>query len=45
MKQVSIVTYAQVFSGIGFFVVGCLPLVLLIKRSKSAEKIDLNAAH
>jgi len=45
MKQVSIITYAQVFSGLGFFFIACLPLVLLIKRAKTAEKIDLNAAH
>jgi DHA2 family multidrug resistance protein len=30
---------------IGLFFVVCLPLVLLIKRAKTSEKIDLNAAH
>jgi DHA2 family multidrug resistance protein len=45
MKQVSIITYSQVFAMIGLFFVVCLPLVLLIKRAKTAEKIDLNAAH
>ena len=45
MKQVSIITYAQVFSGLGFFFMACLPLVLLIKRTKAGGKVDLNAAH
>ena len=45
MKQVSIITYSQVFTMIGLFFVVCLPLVLLIKRANSSEKIDLNAAH
>ena len=45
MKQVSIITYSQVFSMIGLFFVVCLPLVLFIKRANTAEKIDLNAAH
>jgi DHA2 family multidrug resistance protein len=45
MKQVSIITYSQVFSAIGFFFIGCLPLIFLIKRSKAGGKIDLNAAH
>jgi DHA2 family multidrug resistance protein len=45
MKQVSIITYAQVFSALGIFFVACLPLIFLIKRSKPGEKMDLNAAH
>ena len=45
MKQVSIITYAQVFTGLGFFFLACLPLVLLIKRNKPGAKMDLNAAH
>ncbi|MCC3154111.1 DHA2 family efflux MFS transporter permease subunit [Hymenobacter sp. BT770] len=45
MKQVSIITYAQVFSGLGFFFLGCLPLVFLIKRNKPGALVDLNAAH
>ena len=45
MKQVSIITYAQIFSMLGFFFLACLPLVLLIKRARGGEKIDLNAAH
>ncbi|MDB5235786.1 MAG: transporter, partial [Hymenobacter sp.] len=43
MKQVSIITYTQVFSMIGLFFVVCLPMVLLIKRVKVIGKIDLNA--
>ncbi|MCB2378668.1 DHA2 family efflux MFS transporter permease subunit [Hymenobacter sp. BT635] len=45
MKQVSIITYSQVFSMIGLFFVVCLPLIFLIKRAKGGEAIDLNAAH
>ena len=44
MKQVSIITYAQVFTMIGLFFVVCLPLVLLIKRVKvTGKKISLDA--
>ena len=32
MKQVSIITYSQVFTGLGLFFLACVPLVLLIKR-------------
>jgi len=45
MKQVSIITYSQVFTSIGIFFIACLPLVLLIKRNKPGLAIDLNAAH
>ncbi|GAB3331913.1 DHA2 family efflux MFS transporter permease subunit [Hymenobacter humi] len=43
MKQVSIITYSQVFSMLGFFFLACLPLVLLIKRVKVTGKISLDA--
>jgi DHA2 family multidrug resistance protein len=43
MKQVSIITYAQVFSGLGFFFIACLPLVLFIKRVKVTGKISMDA--
>jgi DHA2 family multidrug resistance protein len=43
MKQVSIITYAQVFSGLGLFFLACLPLVLLIKRVKVTGKISMDA--
>ncbi|WP_035565025.1 DHA2 family efflux MFS transporter permease subunit [Hymenobacter sp. IS2118] len=43
MKQVSIITYAQVFSALGLFFIACLPLVFLIKRAKVTGKISLDA--
>lgn len=45
MKQVSIITYAQIFTSLGVFFLLCLPLVLLIKRPKPGAVIDMNAAH
>ncbi|GAB3574409.1 efflux MFS transporter permease [Hymenobacter daeguensis] len=45
MKQVSIITYAQIFTSLGIFFLLCLPLVFLIKRPKPGSVIDLNAAH
>jgi DHA2 family multidrug resistance protein len=45
MKQVSLITYSQVFTSLGLFFIVCLPLVLLVKRPKPGETIDLNAAH
>jgi DHA2 family multidrug resistance protein len=45
MKQVSLITYSQVFTSLGLFFLACLPLILLVKRAKPGEAIDLNAAH
>ncbi|MDQ2771744.1 MAG: DHA2 family efflux MFS transporter permease subunit [Bacteroidota bacterium] len=45
MKQVSIITYAQVFTALGVFFLACLPLIFLVKRNKPGAKMDLNAAH
>jgi DHA2 family multidrug resistance protein len=45
MKQTALLTYAQAFTLIGGFFLVCVPLVLLIKRAKPGEKVDLNAAH
>ena len=45
MKQVSLITYTQIFYALGFFFISCVPLILLVKRTKSGEKLDLNAAH
>ena len=45
MKQVSLITYAQVFYIIGFFFMACLPLIFLVQRNKPGTKMDLNAAH
>jgi DHA2 family multidrug resistance protein len=45
MKQVSLITYSQVFTSLGLFFLACLPLILLVKRTKPGEKMDLNAAH
>ncbi len=45
MKQVSLITYSQIFTALGIFFIACLPLILLVKRGKAGEKIDLNAAH
>jgi DHA2 family multidrug resistance protein len=45
MKQVSLITYTQIFYALGFFFISCVPLILLVKRAKTGEKIDLNAAH
>ena len=43
MKQVSIITYSQVFAALGFFFIACLPLVLLIKQTKVTGKISMDA--
>jgi DHA2 family multidrug resistance protein len=45
MKQTAIITYAQTFLMIGTFFLLCIPLILLIKRARPGEKVDLNAAH
>jgi DHA2 family multidrug resistance protein len=45
MKQVSLITYAQVFTSLGLFFLACLPLILLVKRAKPGEMLDLNASH
>ena len=45
IKQASLITYAQTFTMLGLFFLGCLPLILFIKRVQNAGKIDLNAAH
>nr|WP_254244882.1 MFS transporter [Hymenobacter sp. BRD67] len=45
MKQVSLITYSQIFTSLGLFFLACVPLILLVKRTKQGEKIDLNAAH
>jgi len=45
MKQVSLITYTQIFYALGFFFISCVPLIALVKRAKTGEKIDLNAAH
>ncbi|MBC6700379.1 DHA2 family efflux MFS transporter permease subunit [Hymenobacter puniceus] len=45
MKQTAIITYGQTFLLIGLFFLACLPLVLIIKRARPGEKVDLNAAH
>jgi len=45
MKQVSLITYTQIFYALGFFFISYVPLIALVKRAKTGEKIDLNAAH
>ena len=45
MKQTALITYSQTFLMIGVFFILCIPLILLIKRPKAGEKVDLNAAH
>ena len=45
MKQVSLITYSQIFNALGIFFIVCVPLILLVKRTKAGGKIDLNAAH
>lgn len=45
MKQVSLITYTQIFYALGIFFISCVPLILLVKRPKPGEAIDLNAAH
>ena len=44
MKQVSLITYSQVFTSLGIFFLACLPLILLVKRVKQVGKLDM-AAH
>jgi len=43
MKQVSLITYSQIFSALGFFFLACLPLILLVKRVKVTGKISMDA--
>ena len=45
MKQVSLITYSQIFNALGFFFLACVPLILLVKRVKPGTKVDMNAAH
>ena len=45
MKQVSLITYAQIFNALGFFFLACVPLILFVKRVKPGTKVDMNAAH
>jgi DHA2 family multidrug resistance protein len=45
MKQVSLITYTEIFYALGYFFLACVPLIIFIKRPKAGEKIDLNAAH
>ena len=45
MKQVSLITYSQIFNALGIFFLICVPLILFVKRTKVAGKVDLNAAH
>jgi len=45
MKNVSLVTYDQIFRALGYFFLACVPLIMLVKRNKPGEKIDMNAAH
>ncbi|MBC8082436.1 MAG: DHA2 family efflux MFS transporter permease subunit [Hymenobacter sp.] len=45
LKQTAIITYGQTFLMIGIFFILCLPLVLVVKRARTGEKVDLNAAH
>jgi MFS transporter, DHA2 family, multidrug resistance protein len=44
LKQVSLITYAQTFTMLGLFFLGCLPLILFIKRVRQTGKVEL-AAH
>ena len=43
MKQVALITYAQVFTALGLFFVACLPLILLIKRVRVVGKVSMDA--
>ena len=45
MKQVSLITYSQIFNALGIFFLVCVPLILFIKRTKIVGKLDLNAGH
>ncbi|WP_223652349.1 DHA2 family efflux MFS transporter permease subunit [Hymenobacter psoromatis] len=45
MKQVSLITYSQIFNALGIFFLICVPLILFVKRTKIAGKVDMNAAH
>ncbi|WP_375416884.1 DHA2 family efflux MFS transporter permease subunit [uncultured Hymenobacter sp.] len=44
LKQTSLITYAQTFTMLGIFFLGCLPLILLVKKVKQVGKVEL-AAH
>ena len=43
MKQVSLITYSQIFVALGFFFMACLPLIFLVKRGKVTGKISMDA--
>ena len=43
MKQVALITYAQVFTALGLFFLACLPLILLVKRVRVVGKVSLDA--
>ena len=45
MKQVSLITYTQIFYLLGYFFLACVPLIFLVKRTKPATKAEMNAAH
>lgn len=43
LKQTSLITYAQTFIMLGIFFLGCLPLILLIKKVKQVGKVEMPA--
>ncbi len=43
-KQASVISYKDVFLYLGIMFLICIPLILLVKQKKSAEKIDLSDA-
>jgi DHA2 family multidrug resistance protein len=44
-KQASVLSYMDIFFYLGAMFLICLPIVLMVRQSKSAGKVDLSSAH
>lgn len=44
-KQASVLSYMDIFLYLGVMFLICLPIVLMVRQSKSAGKVDLSSAH
>ena len=44
-KQAAVLSYMDIFLYLGIMFLVCLPIVLMVKQSKRAGKVDLSSAH
>jgi DHA2 family multidrug resistance protein len=44
-KQASVLSYMDIFLYLGIMFLVCLPIVLMVRQSKRAGKVDLSSAH